>query len=71
MLKITPWAPSTVVSSNARPIAFCRHRPPMLAGSFANPHHRRPRVGHNRLDVAKSRLMRPGCVMRSLIPAIP
>jgi hypothetical protein len=52
MLKMTPWAPSTVVSSSGEAIAFCAACA-VLAAALADAHHRRTGIGHDRLDVGK------------------
>ena len=54
MLKITPRAPSIVVSSSGEAIAFCAASAARCSPrAFADAHHRRARVGHDRLDVGE------------------
>ena len=44
---------------------------PALAFHLAGAHHRLAHLGDHRLDVGKSRLMRPGITMRSVTPRTP
>ena len=61
MLKITPRAPSIVVSSKRRRDGFLRGVcGTMLAGSLADAHHRRSGIRHDRLDVGEVEIDQPG-----------
>ena len=69
MLKITPRAPSIVVSSSGDAIAFCAASAARCSPEPSPmPIIAEPASVMIVLMSAKSRLIRPGCVIRSLIP---